>query len=216
MESDSVISDFDGLKEDLTSLLAVFEDDVGEEFIFESTPERFDGGVIVAIGLAAHAGLDVGLLELSLVFRASVLRAPIGMMQEAFRRKRSPVFNSHGQSMQRQAGLETFLHGPADDFAAVKIHDAGQIKPTFPGGDVGNIADPNLIDAGGRGLCSEAIGADGVVVVAVGGTDAKAAAAPSDQALLAHEFFDAFTTARHATRSKDMSETRAAIRAFKL
>lgn len=56
VESDSVIVNFDGLKDKLSGLLAVIEDDIGEEFIFESVPERFDGGIIVAIGLAAHAG----------------------------------------------------------------------------------------------------------------------------------------------------------------
>ena len=126
------------------------------------------------------------------------------------------MFDSHGEGVERQAGLEIFLHSPADDFAAVEIHDAGQIEPTFPGSNVGNVADPNLVDAGRRALSGQAIGGDGMRMVAVGGADAKAARAPSDQAVLAHEFFDAFTTAGVAARSEDVSEAWAAVRAFKL
>jgi hypothetical protein len=155
-------------------------------------------------------------LELSSVFNAGVLGAPIGMMQEAFRRKRLTMRQSHGQSVERKAGLEVLLHSPADNFAAVEIHDAGEIKPTLSGSNVGNIADPNLVNAGGRGLSGEAIGSDRMVMVAVGGLDAKAAAAASDQALLAHKFFDAFTTAKVATGSKDVGEARAAIGALEL
>ena len=215
MESLSVVINFDGLKDELPGLFAVFKDEIGEEFIFKSAPERFDGGIIVAIGLAAHAGLDTGVLELSAVFGAGVLRAPIGMMKEALRRKRLTMFDRHGEGVERQAGFQIFLHGPADDFAAVEIHDAGEIEPAFPGSNVGNVTDPDLINGRGSRPPGEAIGRDGMRMVAIGGADAKAAPAASDEAVLAHEFFDAFTTAGVAARSEDMGKAWAAIRAFK-
>ena len=40
------------------------------------------------------------------------------------------------------------LQGPADDFSALKIHQRGQIEPAFGGGDIGDVADPDLIDSG--------------------------------------------------------------------
>lgn len=214
VESLSVIVNFDGLKDELSGVFAIFKDEIGEEFIFESAPERFDGGIIIAIGLAAHAGLDTGVLELSAVFRAGVLRASVGMMKEAFRRKRLAMFDSHGEGIEGQAGLEIFLHSPADDFAAVEIHNAGEIEPTFPGSNVGNVTDPDLINGGGSGPVGQAIGREGMRMVAIGGADAKTATAPRDQAVEAHEFLDAFTTAGVAARSEDVGKARAAIRAF--
>jgi len=137
------------------------------------------------------------------------------MMKEALRGKRLTMFDRHSEGVEGQAGFEIFLHGPADDFAAEEIHDAGQIEPTFASGNVGNVADPNLVDAGRRALSGQAIGGDGMRMVAVGGTDAKTATAPSDQAVLAHEFFDAFTTAGVAAGSENVSEAWAAVRTLK-
>ena len=43
-------------------------------------------------------------------------------------------------------GVQTILQGPADDFTALQIHDSGEIKPALSGGDIGDVADPELID----------------------------------------------------------------------
>lgn len=80
-----VISDFDGLEEEASGLFPIQEDGLIEELVFESAPERFDRGIIIAVGPAAHARKDTGLFELSSIFSAGVLTAAIGMMNEALR-----------------------------------------------------------------------------------------------------------------------------------
>src|SRR5438477_5067204 len=209
-----VIIDFNHLEDCLASLLPALELAVAQEFIFKRAPERFHGGVIVAVALAAHARLDAGLLELLAVRRAGVLRSSIGMMQEAFRRM--TLRDGHLQSIQSQAGLQVLLHGPAHDPAAVEIHDRGQIEPAFGGRDVGDVTDPNLIDAFGSSSMGQPIGRDGIIVLAVGGADAKGAAAPRGQALLAHQPFHPLMIAVVAPGSESVSQTRTAVVGFEL
>ncbi len=82
MEPDAVVISFNGFKDGLASLLFILKVLIEEEFIFEGAPERFDGGVIIAIAFAAHAGLKAGAAELSAVGAAGVLAAAIGVMEE--------------------------------------------------------------------------------------------------------------------------------------
>ena len=57
----------------------------------------------------------------------------------------------HAPGRQDQLGVDVWVHGPADDPSAVEVHDAGQIEPTFFGGDVSDVGDPDLIGGvGGR------------------------------------------------------------------
>jgi len=212
----AVVSDFDVLEDLLAGFLPVSKGRLVEKFIFESAPERFDGGVIVAISFAAHAGLDTGRFELGLIFGAGVLATPIGMMQEALRRKRLSMFESHLEGLESEAGLQILLHGPADDFAAVEIHDRCQVEPAFPGGNIGNVADPNLIHAGGCGPARQTIGGDWMIMVALGGADAKATPAPGDQALFAHEPFDPFVITMVAAFFEHVSQAWAAVGALEL
>ena len=66
-------------------------------------------------------------------------------------------------------------HGPANDLAAVEVKDAGQIKPAFVGFNVGDISYPELVGRRGLGNLSQAVGRDGLVMVAVGGLNSIAA-----------------------------------------
>lgn len=108
------------------------------------------------------------------------------------------------------------MHGPADDFAAVEIHDAGQVEKALGGAQVSDIADPNLIDGRWRRSLGEAVGRDGLIMVAIGSTDAKSASAPCGQALLTHESFDRFVVTAMATIFEQVGESRTAVSAFKL
>ena len=54
-----VIEGFDIIEERGAGLLVGLEVLVVEAFGFEGAPERFHGGVVVAVASGAHAGLDV-------------------------------------------------------------------------------------------------------------------------------------------------------------
>jgi hypothetical protein len=214
VDSRAVIVNFDGTKEGLTSVLVVLEMLFAEEFVFQSAPEGFHGGIIVAITLAAHARLDAGLAELRAVFAAGVLHASIGMKEEFARGL--AMLDGHAQGGQDQGALKIILHGPADDPAAVEIHDCGQVEPAFASRDVGDIADPDLVDASGGRPLGQVIGRDGMIMVAVGGADAKRAPASSHQAPFSHEPFDALMVAVLATGLELVSQARAAVVLFGL
>jgi len=75
---------------------------------------------------------------------------------------------------------------------AIEIHDGGEVEPTFASGNIGNVADPDLVPGGGRPLGSEPVGSDGMVVPAISGNDSKTAASASEEAFSAHNGFDRF------------------------
>ena len=93
----------------------------------------------------------------------------------------------HAPGGQNQFGVNVFAHGPAGEAAAVKVQNAGQIEPAFLGGDIGDVPKPDLVGRAGGGQIGQAIGGDGLVVIAVGGADAEAAFGASTEALQAHE-----------------------------
>src|SRR5258708_32658807 len=59
-------------------------------------------------------------------------------------------------------------HRPADDPAAVQIHDGGQIEPALIGLDVGDIGEPDPVRRSGGGGALEQVRRDSGVVTAVG------------------------------------------------
>jgi len=57
---------------------------------------------------------------------------------------------------------------PADDLAAVEVHDRGQIKPALLGLDVGDVGEPDPVRRGGDEVALEQVRGDREVVTAVG------------------------------------------------
>jgi len=55
----TIIKDFDIVEDGQSGLSQVLEAMVMDEFGFESAPERFHGGVIVAMAGGTHAGGDL-------------------------------------------------------------------------------------------------------------------------------------------------------------
>ena len=93
----------------------------------------------------------------------------------------------HGESCQDEGGVNCLTHGPADDFAAVEVQNAGEIEPTLVGENVGDIGDPDLVGCSGLWGFYQEIGSNWVIVVAVGGLDPVAALLASTDALALHE-----------------------------
>ena len=120
----------------------------------------------------------------------------------------------HLQGTGGKAGLEVILHSPADDLAAIKVHDAGEVEEPFGRGQVSDITDPDLIDGCGRRSLGEPVRRDGLIMIAIGGADPKSLAAACGQALLTHEPFDAFVIAEMTALLEFVREPRAAIGAF--
>src|ERR1700694_1895357 len=60
-------------------------------------------------------------------------------------------------------------HRPADDLAAVQVHDGGQIEPALIGLDVGDVGEPDPVRRGGGEVSLEQVRGYREVVTAVGG-----------------------------------------------
>ncbi len=163
-----------------------------DEFDFEGAPEAFHGGVVVAVALPAHGRKELGLGQSGSKISGGVLDTAIGVEEQLG--SWLAVLERHVERGHDQRGVDPFAHGPTDDLSAVKVKDAGEVKPTFLGLDVGDVGDPDLIGCRGRWSLRQAIGHDGVVVVAVGGLDAVAALLAAAEASLTHEAGDSLTS----------------------
>src|SRR3954449_5860299 len=86
-------------------------------------------------------------------------------------------------------------HRPADDLAAVQIHDGGQIEPALIGLDVGDVGEPDSVRRGGAEVPLDQVRRDREVVTAVGGPHPAWPRHDGPDTLTAHQSLDA-TAAR--------------------
>src|SRR6266550_5038773 len=104
-------------------------------------------------------------------------------------------------------------HRPTDDFAAVEIHDGGQIKPALIGLDVGDVGEPDPVRRGGDEVALEQVRGDREVVTAVGGAHPSWPRHDGPDTVAAHQSLDT-TKARPAALSPQFGmDARAAIAA---
>lgn len=82
----------------------------------------------------------------------------------------------HFQCIRHQAALHVRLHAPAHHLATEQVNDRGQIQPAFVGGDVGDIARPDLIGCSRSEVALQQIRRDGQIMLAVSGDDKLALA----------------------------------------
>ena len=78
----AIVEGFDVIEDLGASLAAGVEVAAIDQFEFESAPEAFHGGVVVAVAFAAHRGDEAGLGEGLTVIGAGVLDAAIGVEQQ--------------------------------------------------------------------------------------------------------------------------------------
>ena len=96
----------------------------------------------------------------------SVLNTVIGMKNQA-------MMNAASVQCHAERGNGGFVrfHGaterPFHDFTPPQIHDDGQIHPTVPDSDVGQIADPDLVGPRGIEVAFDMIPSNGVRVAGV-------------------------------------------------
>src|SRR5436190_9139105 len=184
METTAVIKDFDEVENGLLSLGASLERAAIDEFLFEGAPEGFHGGIVIAAGFAAHGSQRFGFNQSVSKIGAGILAAAIGVKDQL--RRRLAMSLSHVPCSQDELSIDGLAHSPADDAPAEEVHDASQIKPSFRGGDIGDVSDPDLIGSTWGGQLSQPVGSNGMIVAAVSGPDAETAPDSSSDALLAH------------------------------
>src|SRR6266852_2685362 len=102
-------------------------------------------------------------------------------------------------------------HRPADDLAAVEVHDRGQIKPALIGLDVGDVGEPDPVRCGGDEVALEQVRGDREVVTAVGGAHPSWPRHDGPDAVTAHQSFDAAAAHPAALSLQFGMDARAAI-----
>src|SRR5450755_3902360 len=102
-------------------------------------------------------------------------------------------------------------HRPADDPAAVKVHDGGQIEPPLIGLDVGDVGEPDPVRRGGGEVAVEQVRCDREVVAAVGGPHPTWPRHDGANAVMAHQSLDAATAHPAALSLQLDMDARAAI-----
>ena len=192
MEALAVVKHLNKIEAGLTGFGSGFEVATVDQFVFEGAPKSFHGGIVVTVGFAAHGGDGLCVLESVTIIETGVLDAAIRMKDQAC--GRLTLGQGHAPSGQDQFGIDVLAHGPAGQSAAVKVKDARQINPAFVGGDISDVTEPDLV--GGRGCRQrrQAIGGDGLVMVAIRGADPEAAFGAAPEALLTHQAGDWLAT----------------------
>src|SRR5438270_12434372 len=119
--------------------------------------------------------------------------------------------NSHRQGGQWQFGAQMIRHRPADDLAAIEVHDRGQIKPALISLDVGDVGEPDPVRRGGDEVALEQVRGNWKVVTAVGGAYPAWPRHDGPDTMTAHQSLDA-AAARPAALSPQLGmDARAAI-----
>ena len=114
-----------------------------DALLFQAAEERFSNGIVPAVATTAHAGIELVCFAEPDPVVASVLRALVRVHDDPLPRLSSP--HCHHQRVEHKVTNHCRLHRPADDHAAMKIHDDRQVQPAFPGSDVRDIRDPSGI-----------------------------------------------------------------------
>src|ERR1700731_1877476 len=105
-------------------------------------------------------------------------------------------------------------HRPADDLAAVEVHDRGQIDPALIGLDVGDVGEPYLVRRGGDEVALEQVRGDREVVPAVGGAHPSWPRHDGPDTVAAHQSLNA-TAARPTALSPQLGmDARVAVAAI--
>ena len=144
----------------------------------QATPQALRWGVVPAVALAAHRTLHLVTGQRALKFMSAVLTATVGMEDKA--RCWVPSKPRHLQGVRDQAALHVRLHAPAHHLAAEQVNHCCQVQPALVGGDVGDVACPDLIGRSRGEVALHQVWGNGQMVFAVGGDDKLAFASGAD------------------------------------
>jgi len=209
VETVAVIKHLDEVEDGEAGLVSSLEGAPIDQFLFEGAPERFHGGVVVTVAFPAHGRECMAAGQSVTEITTGILAATVGVEDQLG--SRLAVSQSHIPSREDELGVDVLAHGPADDAATEAVHNAGQVEPAFLCVDVSDVADPDLVGCGGGRQVGQAIGSNGMVMVAVSGADPEAAFDPPTEAFLAHEAGNAIATMRMAGLAQLRLNARAAV-----
>lgn len=191
METHGVVEGFDVVEDHEMSLGSCGWDGGAEALGFQGSPKGLHGGVIVAVALAAHALGDLAKAEALAEGGAGILAAAVAVVEQVCESGRRTCLEGAFKGLSRQFGGETGVGAPANDTSAEEVQLSGQVEEAFGGGKVGDVGEPDLIEAGGCGALEQMIGRHGGVFVGHGGAWHEAAFLLHLEALASHEPRDA-------------------------
>ena len=143
MQSGAVIEGFDVIEDGGASCGVGGKALVIDQLVFESAPEGFDKGVVVAVSWTAHGSSEPVLGQDLAVGSTRELAAAISMDDKFL--SWPTLQKRHAQSGNDQWGVEAWTHGPTDHAPSKDIQDGDQIQPALSGKDAGGIARPDLV-----------------------------------------------------------------------
>src|SRR5215210_1817271 len=110
----------------------------------------------------------------------------------------------HVQSIKHEIGFQVVRHGPADDLSGVCVEHEGEVEPSLPGPDVGDVRHPQPIRSLRGEVTLHQVGSRRGTLGprAKGGADFPPAPSASEQPDLSHQPGHAFSGAPHAQRPK--------------
>src|SRR5882762_3302295 len=103
------------------------------------------------------------------------------------------------------------LHRPADDPAAVQVHDGSQIQPSLIGLDVGDVGEPDPVRRSGDKVPLEQVRGDREIVTAIGGPHPSWPRHDGTNAVMAHQPLDPASAHSAALNLQLDMDTRATI-----
>ena len=107
--------------------------------------EALRPGIMVGIADAAHRSAQAGSLQRFAIQLRRVLAAPVGVMDAAGRRP--PACDSGLQGGQGERRVQALRQGVTDDLPAAGIKDDREVAKALRDADVGEVRDPDLIEA---------------------------------------------------------------------
>src|SRR5579863_2261488 len=102
-------------------------------------------GVVVAVADAADRGDEARLDQALGVLDRDVLDAAIGVVDESAAADGPSIVQRLLQRVEDKARMGGARHPPADDPPGERVDDEGDIDEAGPGGDIGEVADPQRV-----------------------------------------------------------------------
>ena len=162
MQSPPVVEPLDPVEDGLACRSARRPRLAVDQFRLEGRHETLGQRVVVTVSGTAHRRGHAVLGEQCLIGARRILAAAIRVMDQ---RSRWPAPDErHGQRITGQFPAQMLRHRPPHDPTRAGIKDHRQIQPAFPGRDVGDVADPQLIELLDSELACTRLGAAGGLV----------------------------------------------------
>src|SRR5690606_26251334 len=105
------------------------------------TIDGFRQGVVVTVSFAAHRRFYAGFGETFCVANGDILSASVTVVNQATTLWFT-LMQRLLQCIQHELGVHAGADLPAHNPSCKDIHHEGHIQPTLPGGDVGEVRDP--------------------------------------------------------------------------